>query len=152
EEGAELGAEEIVMGMAHRGRLNVLANVVHKPYELILSEFAGTATPQTTDGDGDVKYHLGYSDNRVTQRGHKIHCSLSSNPSHLELINPVVEGIVRAKQERLSDHNRSRVVPLLLHGEAAFTGQGIVPETLGLSELPAYRTGGTIHVIVNNQV
>jgi 2-oxoglutarate dehydrogenase E1 component len=152
EEGAKLGAEEIVMGMAHRGRLNVLAHVIHKPYELILSEFAGTATPQTTEGDGDVKYHLGYSDNRVTQRGHKIHCSLSSNPSHLELINPVVEGVVRAKQERLADRERSRVVPLLLHGEAAFTGQGIVPETLGLSELPAYRTGGTIHVIVNNQV
>ena len=152
EDGAALGADEVVLGMAHRGRLNVLAHVIHKPYELILSEFAGTSLPQETEGDGDVKYHLGYSHDRTTARGDKVHCSLSSNPSHLELVNPVIEGIVRAKQQRLGDTDRSRVVPILIHGEAAFTGQGIVPETLGLSELPAYRTGGTIHVIVNNQV
>ncbi|MEX2174003.1 MAG: 2-oxoglutarate dehydrogenase E1 component [Pirellulaceae bacterium] len=152
DEGAALGAEEVVMGMPHRGRLNVLAHVVNKPYEIIFSEFAGTTTPQSNEGEGDVKYHLGYSYNRVTSQGHKVHCSLSSNPSHLELIDPVIEGIVRAKQERRGDEERGRVVPILIHGEAAFTGQGIVPETLGLSELPAYRTGGTIHVIVNNQV
>src|SRR5204862_4607733 len=139
-------------GMTHRGRLNVLAHIVHKPYEIILSEFLGTAATQTAGAEGDVKHHLGYSTNRITAQSHKIHCSLSSNPSHLELIDPVIEGMVRAKQERRGDGERSRVAPLLIHGEAAFTGQGIVPETLNLSELPAYRTGGTIHVIVNNQV
>jgi 2-oxoglutarate dehydrogenase E1 component len=152
EVGAALGAEEVVMGMPHRGRLNVLAHVVHKPYEIIFSEFDKTPPSQTPEGEGDVKYHLGYSHNRVTAQGHKIHCSLSSNPSHLELINPVIEGIARAKQERRGDREHHRVVPILIHGEAAFTGQGIVPETLSLSELPAYRTGGTVHVVVNNQV
>lgn len=152
EAGAALGAEEAVMGMPHRGRLNVLAHVVHKPYEIIFSEFIKTPLSHTPEGEGDVKYHLGYSDNRVTAQGHKIHCSLSSNPSHLELINPVIEGIARAKQERRGDTEHSRVVPILIHGEAAFTGQGIVPETLSLSQLPSYRTGGSIHVIINNQV
>jgi 2-oxoglutarate dehydrogenase E1 component len=152
EVGAALGAEEVVMGMAHRGRLNVLAHVVHKPYEIIFGEFAKRVAPQSSEGEGDVKYHLGYSHNRVTVLGHKIHCSLSSNPSHLELINPVIEGIARAKQERRGDDERSCVVPILIHGEAAFTGQGVVPETLSLSELPGYRTGGTVHVIINNQV
>jgi 2-oxoglutarate dehydrogenase E1 component len=152
EHGAALGAEEMVMGMTHRGRLNVLANIIHKPSEIILSEFEGTPRRQISAGEGDVKYHMGYSHNRVTAKGHKIHCSLSSNPSHLELVDPVIEGMVRAKQERLGDNDRGRVVPVLIHGEAAFTGQGIVSETLGLSELPAYRTGGTIHIIVNNQV
>ena len=151
EAGAALGAEEVVMGMPHRGRLNVLAHILHKPYEIIFGEFV-KAPPSQSPEEGDVKYHLGFSDNRVTAQGHKIHCSLSSNPSHLELINPVIEGIARAKQERRGDTEHSRVVPILIHGEAAFTGQGIVPETLGLSELPAYRTGGTVHVIVNNQV
>ena len=152
EEGAALGVEEIVMGMAHRGRLNVLAHVVHKPYELILSEFAGTDSSPASEGDGDVKYHLGFSDDRLTAGGRKIHCSLSSNPSHLELVDPVIQGMVRAKQEHRGDKDHSRVMPLLIHGEAAFTGQGIVPETLNLSELRGYRTGGTIHIIVNNQV
>jgi 2-oxoglutarate dehydrogenase E1 component len=152
EVGAALGAEEFVMGMPHRGRLNVLAHVLHKPYEIIFSEFAKTPSSQSPEGEGDVKYHLGYSNNRVTAQGHQVHCSLSSNPSHLELINPVIEGIARAKQERRGDTEHSRVVPILIHGEAAFTGQGIVPETLSLSELPAYRTGGTVHVIINNQV
>jgi 2-oxoglutarate dehydrogenase E1 component len=152
EDGAALGVEEMVLGMAHRGRLNVLAHVMHKPYEVILGEFLDTAGPQTPEGEGDVKYHRGYSSNRVTAAGRKIHCSLSSNPSHLELVDPVIEGIVRAKQERRLDHERRRVVPVLMHGEAAFTGQGIVPETLNLSELPAYRTGGTVHVIINNQL
>ena len=119
--------------MTHRGRLNVLAHIVHKPYEIILSEFVGTAPSQTPEGEGDVKYHLGYSDNRVTEAGHNIHCSLSSNPSHLELIDPVIEGMVRAKQERRGDRDHRRIAPLLVHGEAAFTGQGIVSETLSLS-------------------
>jgi 2-oxoglutarate dehydrogenase E1 component len=152
ETGAALGVEEVVMGMPHRGRLNVLAHLVHKPYEMIFSEFAKTPPSQPPAGEGDVKYHLGFSHNRVTAQGHKIHCSLSSNPSHLELINPVIEGLARAKQESRGDTAHQRVMPVLIHGEAAFTGQGIVPETLSLSELPAYRTGGTIHVIVNNQV
>jgi 2-oxoglutarate dehydrogenase E1 component len=152
EHASELGAEEVVLGMAHRGRLNVLAHIVEKPYEIILSEFAGTSSQQTAVAEGDVKYHRGYSHDRITATGKQIHVSLSSNPSHLELVDPVIEGIVRAKQERRGKRGHRVVVPLLIHGEAAFTGQGIVPETLSLSELPAYRTGGTIHVIINNQV
>jgi 2-oxoglutarate dehydrogenase E1 component len=152
EDGASLGVEEVVLGMAHRGRLNVLAHIVEKPYEILLSEFLKSTAPRRKEDEGDVKYHLGYSCNRVTAAGNKIHISLSNNPSHLELINPVIEGLVRAKQERRGDQDHSRVVPILIHGEAAFTGQGVVPETLSLSELPGYRTGGTIHVIVNNQV
>jgi 2-oxoglutarate dehydrogenase E1 component len=146
------GVEEIVMGMPHRGRLNVLAHVLRKPYEMILSEFEGVFLPAGVQGDGDVKYHLGYSRDHRTKDGHGIHLSLSSNPSHLEAIDPVVEGIVRAKQEYLGDHERQRVVPVLIHGDASFTGQGLVYETLALSELAAFTTGGTIHVIVNNQI
>src|SRR5688572_1244685 len=138
------------MGMAHRGRLNTLANVLGKPYEMILAEFEGYI-PEDMEGDGDVKYHLGYSQDRVTKSGRKLHVSLAFNPSHLELVNPVVEGIVRAKQYRYGDNERSRVVPLLIHGDAAFTGQGIVLETLALSEMPYWRTDGTIHIIINNQ-
>jgi len=152
EDGAMKGAEEMVFGMAHRGRLNVLAHVLNKPYEDILREFEGTNA--VVDGDGDVKYHLGYSQERtVGEDKRAIHIALSYNPSHLELVNPVVTGICRAKQNYRGDHEkRIRVVPVLLHGDAAFCGQGIVHETLGLSELPYYRTGGTIHVIVNNQI
>jgi 2-oxoglutarate dehydrogenase E1 component len=150
-DGASLGVEEIVMGMSHRGRLNVLAHVLNKPYESILREFEGTQGLQ--DGDGDVKYHLGFSQDRTTKGNQAIHIALSYNPSHLELVDPVVVGIVRAKQNYRGDHaHRTRVVPILIHGDAAFCGQGIVHETLGLSELPYYRTGGTIHVIVNNQI
>jgi 2-oxoglutarate dehydrogenase E1 component len=152
EDGATLGVQEFVVGMAHRGRLNVLAHVVDKPYEIILSEFLGSEKPERKEDEGDVKYHLGYSCNRTTEAGHEIHISLTNNPSHLELINPVIEGLVRAKQEFRRDADRSQVVPILIHGEAAFTGQGVVPETLSLSELTGYRTGGTIHVIVNNQL
>jgi 2-oxoglutarate dehydrogenase E1 component len=153
EDGASLGIQEVVLGMAHRGRLNVLAHVLNKPYEVIFREFEGTAQTQDSYGDGDVKYHLGYSQDRVTRTGRQIHIALSYNPSHLELVDPVVVGIVRAKQNYLGDHaTRMRVVPILLHGDAAFCGQGIVHETLGLSELPYYRTGGTIHVILNNQI
>ena len=152
EEAGALGVETMVVGMPHRGRLNVLANILLKPYEMILAEFEGTLLAKQALGDGDVKYHLGYSHDRLTRSGHTVHLSLSANPSHLEAINPVIEGMVRAKQNHLGDTERSRVVPVLMHGDAAFTGQGIVAETLGLSELEAYRTGGTIHIIVNNQI
>lgn len=152
DDGASLGVDEVVMGMAHRGRLNVLAHVMNKPYEAILSEFEGTSLLQESEGDGDVKYHLGYSQDRATTHGRQVHVALSFNPSHLELVNPVVEGIVRAKQYAFSDIERTRVIPLLMHGDAAFTGQGIVQECLGLSEMPFWRTGGTIHVIINNQI
>jgi 2-oxoglutarate dehydrogenase E1 component len=152
ERGAELGVEEMVLGSAHRGRLNVLAHVLHKPYETILSEFQGQVQSREHQGDGDVKYHLGYSQDRIARNARRVHLALSFNPSHLELVNPVVEGVVRAKQYYLSDGERTRVVPILIHGDAAFTGQGIVQETLGLSEMPYWRTGGTIHIIINNQI
>ena len=153
DDAARLGVEEMCMGMAHRGRLNVLAHVLNKPYEILFSEFEGTIVNQEETGDGDVKYHLGYANDRPVP-GHNtgIHLSLSPNPSHLELVNPVVEGIVRCKQKIRGDKDHKKVVPLLIHGDAAFTGQGIVHETLGLSELTYYRTGGTVHVIVNNQI
>jgi len=152
EDAGSSGVEEIVMGMAHRGRLNVLANILRKPYEMIFSEFEGTFLPADIQGDGDVKYHLGYARDYTTRSGRKVHVSLASNPSHLEVVDPIVEGIVRAKQHYLGDTARTRVVPILIHGDAAFTGQGLVAETLALSELEAYRTGGTIHIIVNNQI
>ena len=146
------GADEIVMGMAHRGRLNVLTHVLGKPYEMLLSEFEESKFVKPTEGDGDVKYHMGYFCERMTANKKKIRLSLSANPSHLELVNPVIEGIVRAKQQYRGDTDRSKVVPILIHGDAAFTGQGVVTETLNLSELPGYKTGGTIHIIVNNQL
>jgi 2-oxoglutarate dehydrogenase E1 component len=149
---ADLGAEDIVMAMAHRGRLNVLAHTLGMPYAAIMAAFQKALIPANVQGAGDVKYHLGFSSDRRTRSGRLIHLSLLSNPSHLEWINPVAEGVVRAKQEMRDDRERTRVVPLILHGDAAFTGQGIVPETLGLSELGSYHTGGTIHVIVNNQI
>jgi 2-oxoglutarate dehydrogenase E1 component len=152
-EGAELGIEELVMGSPHRGRLNILAHVVNKPWETILGEFEGTVDAAVKGADGDVKYHLGYSNMRMLDSGKTVHISLAFNPSHLELVDPVVEGIVRAKQNYLGDHaTRRRVAPILVHGDASFTGQGIVSETLNLSQLPYYRTGGTVHVIVNNQI
>ncbi|MBI1733700.1 MAG: 2-oxoglutarate dehydrogenase E1 component [Candidatus Rokubacteria bacterium] len=152
EEGARRGVAEMVLGMPHRGRLNVLAHVLEKPYETIFAEFEGAPLPEDVQGDGDVKYHLGYSHDRRSRRGRTIHLSLTSNPSHLEAVNPVVEGIVRAKQDYLGDEARRRVVPILMHGDAAFTGQGIVYETVALSTLPAFTTGGTVHVIVDNQI
>ncbi len=148
----DLGVSEIVAGMPHRGRLNVMANVLGKPYEMIFSEFEGSFLPADVQGDGDVKYHLGYARDHTTRNGHELHVSLLPNPSHLEAVDPIVEGIVRAKQRYLKDDECSRVMPLLLHGDAAFTGQGIVAETLALSELPAYKTGGTLHIIINNRV
>jgi 2-oxoglutarate dehydrogenase E1 component len=149
---AEVGVSEMVFGMPHRGRLNVLANVLRKPYEMIVAEFEGALLAKEATGDGDVKYHLGYSRDHTTASGKAVHLSLSPNPSHLEAVNPVIEGMVRAKQNHLRDLERGRVVPVLMHGDAAFTGQGVVAETLWLSELTGYRSGGTIHIIVNNQI
>jgi 2-oxoglutarate dehydrogenase E1 component len=147
-----LGVQEIVIGMAHRGRLNVLANILRKPFEEIFSEFEDRYVPDATDGDGDVKYHMGFSADVTTSDGNSLHLSLSPNPSHLEIVNPVVEGRVRAKQKRFGDTERTRGVPLLIHGDAAFAGQGVVAETLNMTNLAGYRTGGTIHIVVNNQI
>src|SRR5438067_899776 len=146
------GVEEMVFGMSHRGRINVLANVLRKPYEMIIAEFEGSLLAKEATGDGDVKYHLGYSRDHTTRAGRKVHLSLAANPSHLEAIDPIIEGMVRAKQQHLHDAEYARVVPVLMHGDASFTGQGVVAETLGLSELDGYRTGGTVHIIVNNQI
>ena len=150
--GSDVGVEEMAIGMAHRGRLNVLAHILHKPYEVILSEFEGAARSDDKEDEGDVKYHQGYSYDFVTREGRRMHLSLAPNPSHLELVNPVIEGIARAKQDYLHDRERARVVPVQIHGEAAFTGQGIVAETLNLSQIQGYWNGGTIHIIVNNQL
>ncbi len=151
--GHNLGGDAVIMAMAHRGRLNVLAHVLNKPYEVLLSEFAGTvARPTGIQGDGDVKYHLGYANTRPLPDKKQVKVSLLPNPSHLELINPIQQGIVRCKQEWLDDKTRVRTIPLCIHGDAAFCGQGIVAETLSLSELPGYETGGTLHVIINNQI
>ena len=150
--GSQLGVREVIVGMAHRGRLNVLANVMKKPYAAIFSEFQGHAAhPDDVQGSGDVKYHLGTSADRVFD-GQEIHLSLSANPSHLEAVDPVVLGKVRAKQTLLGDSQRSQVLGILLHGDAAIAGQGLAAETFGLSELKGYRVGGTIHFIINNQI
>jgi 2-oxoglutarate dehydrogenase E1 component len=145
------GVREIVLGMPHRGRLNVLVNILNKPYGMVFNEFEGNV-PQTVAGDGDVKYHLGFSADYVTAENRTIHLSLTPNPSHLEAVNPVVEGRMRAKQRRFEDRDRRLGVPILIHGDAAFAGQGLVAETLNLSQLPGYQTGGTIHIVVNNQI
>src|SRR5438034_483230 len=152
EDAGMLGVEEMVFGMSHRGRINVLANVLRKPYEMIIAEFEGSLLAKEATGDGDVKYHLGYSRDHPTRAGRKVHLSLAANPSHLEAIDPIIEGMVRAKQQHLHDAEYARVVPVLMHGDASFTGQGVVAETLWLSELDGYRTGGTVHIIVNNQI
>ena len=150
---AHLGVEEIVLGMPHRGRLNVLTNVMGKPYAQVFSEFHGEAGhPDAVQGAGDVKYHLGTSSDRQVADGRTIHLSLTANPSHLEAVCPVVQGRVRAKQALADDDDRKKVMGLLLHGDAAFAGQGLVAETLGMSELRGHKTGGTIHLIVNNQI
>src|SRR3954471_12836198 len=150
ERSSQFGVREIIMGMPHRGRLNVLANILNKPYGMIFNEFEGNL-PETVGGDGDVKYHLGFSADHVTADKHTVHLSLTPNPSHLEAVNPVVEGRVRAKQRRFKDKDRKLGIPILIHGDAAFAGQGLVAETLNLSQLTGYRTGGTVHVVVNNQ-
>jgi len=149
--GGALGAREIMFGMPHRGRLSVLATVMSKPYRAIFNEFqGGSFKPDSVDGSGDVKYHLGASSDREFD-GNKIHISLTANPSHLEAVNPVVLGKVRAKQAQMGN-DRTAVIPVLLHGDAAFAGQGVVAECFGLSGLKGHKTGGTIHVVVNNQI
>jgi 2-oxoglutarate dehydrogenase E1 component len=145
------GLREVVLGMPHRGRLNVLANTIGKPLSQIFAEFEGN-DPTSYQGSGDVKYHLGASGTHQADTGETIGVSLAPNPSHLEFVNPVVEGMVRAKQDAIGDREHARVLPVLLHGDAAFAGQGIVAETMNLSGLHGYRTGGTIHVVVNNQI
>lgn len=149
---ASLGVQEVVIGMAHRGRLNMLTNVMGKSFTAMFSEFQGTpAKPDDVQGSGDVKYHLGTSTDRDFD-GSVVHLSLTANPSHLEAVNPVVLGKVRAKQEQRKDTDRSQVMGLLIHGDAALAGQGLVPESLMLSELQGYRTGGTMHIVINNQI
>jgi len=151
ERAAELGVEEVVLGMAHRGRLNVMVNIMEMNVREIFAGFEDD-NPELHLGGGDVKYHHGYSVDRKTRSGHEVHLTLTFNPSHLEFVNPVVEGRARAKQDRRGDTERGEVLPLLIHGDAAFIGQGIVAETLNLSELQAYKTGGTVHVVINNQI
>jgi 2-oxoglutarate dehydrogenase E1 component len=150
--GGQLGVKEIVLGMAHRGRLNVLANVMGKPHRAIFNEFkGGSFKPDDVEGSGDVKYHLGASSDRAFD-GNNVHLSLTANPSHLEIVDPVVLGKVRAKQDQHGDVERRQVMPLLIHGDAAFAGQGVVAECFGLSGLKGHRTGGTLHFVINNQI
>ncbi|MDT4905441.1 MAG: multifunctional 2-oxoglutarate metabolism enzyme [Pseudonocardiales bacterium] len=152
-EAADQHLDEVVVGMPHRGRLNVLANIVGKPYSKIFNEFEGNIDPGTAQGSGDVKYHLGAEGTFAAASGNEIAVSLTANPSHLEAVDPVLEGIVRAKQDLLNKGDDGyTVLPVLMHGDAAFAGQGVVAETLNVSQLRGYRTGGTVHVIVNNQV
>ncbi|MFL5772663.1 MAG: thiamine pyrophosphate-dependent enzyme, partial [Flavisolibacter sp.] len=148
----DLGVQEAVIGMAHRGRLNVLANILGKTYEQIFSEFEGTAIPDQTMGTGDVKYHLGFSSEVETANGKKIHLKLTPNPSHLEAVNPVVLGYSRAKADVLYQSEFDSVLPILIHGDASVAGQGIVYEILQMSGLKGYYTGGTMHFVINNQI
>ena len=150
--GGELGVEEVVIGMAHRGRLNVLTNVLGKSPDQIFSEFNGPEDPRKFIGRGDVKYHMGFSSDVTTSGGKRIHLSLAFNPSHLEFVHPVVEGRSRAKQQRLEGQDRRKVLPVVIHGDAAMAGQGVVAETLNLSRLRGYDTGGTVHIVINNQL
>ncbi len=152
ERGANEGVHEAVIGMAHRGRLNVLANVVGKSMAQVFSEFEGEPDPESVQGSGDVKYHLGASGVHRSTLGRDIVVSVAFNPSHLEAVDPVVEGLVRPKQDRIGDEKRERVIPILIHGDAALIGQGVVAEVLQMSQLEGYTTGGTIHVITNNQI
>ena len=150
--GSQLGLEEVVVGMPHRGRLNVLCNFMDKPFRAIISEFMGNpANPEDVGGSGDVKYHMGVSSDREFD-GANVHLTMNANPSHLEIVNPVVLGRVRAKQMQRGDKEHDKVMGLLLHGDAAFAGQGVVAEVFDFSSLYGYRTGGTIHIIVNNQI
>jgi 2-oxoglutarate decarboxylase len=146
------GVDECVLGMAHRGRLTILANVIGKGIAQVFSEFEGEISEIDFEGSGDVKYHLGASNRRQIPGGRPIRVSVAANPSHLESVNPVVEGIVRPKQDRLGDTLRERVIPVLIHGDAAMSGQGIVAETLNFSQIDGYNTGGTIHLVINNQI
>jgi len=146
------GVAEVVLGMAHRGRLNVLANILGKSYEKIFREFEGNIDPLSREGTGDVKYHLGASGTFTGPAGETVHVTMASNPSHLEAVDPVVEGMARALQDARGDGAREQVLPVLIHGDAAFSGQGVVAETLNMSALSGYRTGGTIHIVVNNGI
>lgn len=152
EEGAEEGVEQIVLGMAHRGRLNVLANILGKTYVEIFREFEKTYMPDTFEGSGDVKYHKGYTASLSTKKGKHVGVVLCANPSHLEAVDPVVEGNARAKQEFLYEGKTEKTLPILIHGDASIAGQGVVYETLQLSKLRGYSTGGTLHIVINNQV
>ena len=143
--------EEVVIGMAHRGRLNVLANIMGKTYDEIFNEFEGNSIPEQSFGDGDVKYHLGFASQRDIS-GKKVHLKLAPNPSHLEAVNPVVEGYSRAQADQLYDSDYDKILPILIHGDAAVVGQGIVYETVQMSQLEGYYTGGTIHLVINNQI
>ncbi|MBE0544212.1 MAG: hypothetical protein IH623_22965 [Verrucomicrobia bacterium] len=151
EKAAQQGVKKMVIGMGHRGRLNVLAHVVGKEPCEIFREFAD-AEPELSQGRGDVKYHLGHSGDWTTADGHKIHLSLCFNPSHLEFVDPVVMGRVRAQQDRLADHDRRTVLGVLIHGDAAFAGEGVVQESLNLGKLAGYSVGGVLHIVVNNQI
>ena len=145
------GVKEIVIGMAHRGRLNVLINVLGKSPSSLFSEFAGTFSTSPGVSSGDVKYHMGFSSD-VDSPGGPVHLTLAFNPSHLEIINPVVEGSVKARQDRAGKDGKNTVIPVLIHGDAAFSGQGIVMETLNMSQTRAFSTGGTVHIVINNQI
>lgn len=152
ESGASFGGLEFVVGMAHRGRLNVLAHILNKPYEEILLEFDESYLPQSYEGSGDVKYHKGYFHEVTTSSGKKVKIDLSPNPSHLEAVNPVVEGMTKAKQVKLSQGRFNEVIPILIHGDAAIAGQGVVYETMQFYKLPGYATGGTLHIVINNHI
>jgi 2-oxoglutarate dehydrogenase E1 component len=149
--GIKMGIEDYVIGMPHRGRLNILTNIMHKTYKDVFTEFEGRPSEDSLF-DGDVKYHMGYSSDTITPDGKKVHMSLTPNPSHLETVNPVVEGIARAKIDNLHKGDFSKVCPILMHGDAAIAGQGIVYEVIQMSQLDGYKTGGTVHFIVNNQI
>jgi multifunctional 2-oxoglutarate metabolism enzyme len=149
---ADTHLDSVVMGMAHRGRLNVLVNIVGKSYEQLFTEFEGNVDPESTQGSGDVKYHLGQTGKFVSRTGNTIEVELAANPSHLETVDPVVEGMTRAKMDLIDPPGRYPVLPILIHGDAAFAGQGVVAETLNLSLIKGYRVGGTIHLIINNQL
>jgi len=149
---ADAGLDSCVIGMAHRGRLNVLSNIIGKSYDAIFREFEGHVDPSSVQGSGDVKYHLGASGKYVSPSGADIHLELAPNPSHLEAVDPVVEGMVRARQDQLDPPGSYPVLPILIHGDAAFAGQGVVAETLAMSDITGYRVGGTIHLIINNQI
>ncbi len=152
EKGSELGIQEFIIGMAHRGRLNVLTNIMEKPYKEVFSEFEGKNYDEDSPFGGDVKYHLGYSTDVVTKGGKNVHLSLCPNPSHLEAVDPVVEGLTRSKIDFKYNDDHSKIAPILIHGDASVAGQGIVYEVLQMEKLDGYRTGGTIHVVINNQI
>lgn len=152
EQSADLGVKDIVIGMAHRGRLNVLTHILGKKPEYIFTEFEGNYKVDLSEGEGDVKYHMGYSADVTTRNGKEVHLSLGFNPSHLEFINPVAEGVARAKQDAIADTTGEKVMPVLIHGDAALAGQGVCYETINFSKLTAYSTGGTVHLVINNQV